>query len=352
MRILYMSCHEILEYDELKLFTDLGHECYSLGAYTQPGGEHHRKRPSIPGLPYDPHFIELALQYDRRKLHPEMLEGIDMVIVMHSIEFLTMSDEAGNEIGNWPLFKDFIARGGRVVWRSIGQSIPSFEEKLRPLRNEGLQVVRYSPREQTIANNVGADALIRFYKDEREFQGWTGAQEQIINFSQSLKTRGDFLGYEIYQQVTRPFKRKVYGPNNADLGPELDGGLLTYDEQKQAYRDNRCYFYHGTYPASYTLTFIEALMTGIPIVSVGPEIGNSKDFAFQRTFEVPDIISTGKNGFVSDDPKKLQEYIRLLMSDAKLAKTISLYARQTAVELFGRETISKQWADFFAGSAK
>lgn len=348
-RILYFSCHEILEYDELRLFSDLGYECFSLGAYTQPGGEEHRKRPPLE-LPYDPHFIELALQYDKRKIHPEMLEGIDIVIIMHTPGFLgyvgkhDWSPDLGE--GNWPLFRDFIKRGGRVIWRSIGQSIPHVEEKLRPFRDEGLEVVRYSPAEDTIQGNVGSDAMIRFYKDPDEWTGWTGDKVSVVNFTQSLKQRADFTGYHTIEKVFQGLPAKVYGPGNEDLG-ELHGGLLTNDQQHQTMRQARAFFYHGTYPASYTLSFIEAMMTGVPVVAVGAEHGNSRDmFPNQWTYEVPQIIQNGVNGYVSDNPAELRRYVEGLLHDYGKAKAMSAFGRARAIELFGKKKIAAQWKEF------
>lgn len=348
-RILYFSCHEILEYDELKLFTELGHECYSLGAYTQPGGEEHRKRPPL-ALPYDPHFIELSLQYDRRKIHAEMLEGIDIVIIMHNPSFLGFvskhdwHEDLGD--GNWPLFREFIKKGGRVIWRSIGQSIPHVEQKLKPFRDEGLEIVRYSPAEDTIEGNVGSDAMIRFYKDPDEYKGWTGDNVSVVNFTQSLKQRSDFTGYYLMRKLFREVPAKVYGPGNDDLG-ELSGGLVTYQQQLEILKQSRAFFYHGTYPASYTLSFIEAMMTGVPIVAVGPGRGNGRNmFPAQMTYEIPDIIQNNINGYVSDDPYVLCQDLQLLLRDYGHARSISAFGRSRAIELFGKAKIKQEWKEF------
>lgn len=341
MRILYLSCHEILEYDELKLFTELGHECYSLGAYTHPYGDEGRKRPGIPDMPYDPHFIELATRYDK-ELHPEMLEKMDIVIVMHVPEYIEK---------NWPVLKEhMIDKGKRVVWRSIGQSIPHVEERLATYRQQGLEIVRYSTAEGTIERNIGADAVIRFYKDPEEYKGWTGDTPRVINFTQSLKQRGEFCGYKPTMAALAGFDAKVYGPGNDDLG-DLSGGLLTNDEQLEAFRKNRVYFYHGTYPASYTLSFIEAMMTGIPMVCVGPSIGNGPMFAGQRTYEIPDMITNGVNGFVSDDVEVLRDSIKQLIEQPELARKISAAGRELAIELFGKDKIKQEWENFLTGGS-
>ncbi len=336
-KILYLSCHEILEYDELKLFSELGFECYSLGAYTQPGGENHRKRPSL-DLPYDPHFIELALQYPKEHLHEEQLAGIDIVIIMHTTEVVT---------NNWPLFKKFIDKGGRVIWRTIGQSIPAREAEIMDARREGLEIVRYSPAEETIEGYAGADAMIRFYKDPDEFKDWNGNDRRVINFTQSMRERGPFCGWGIYQQATRMLPRVIYGPNNENLGDKLNGGMLSADEQIKAYQNGRVYFYHGTYPASYTLTLMEAMMTGIPIVSVGENQGNSfQMFPKQKTFEVPSIIDNGLNGFCSDDPRELRDALESMLNDHNKARSIGLFGRQRAIELFGKAKIKSEWEAF------
>lgn len=341
MKILYLSCHEILEYDELKLLSELGHECYSLGAYTHPGGEESRKRPPLPNLPYDPHFIELSTRYSREEMHPEMLEGIDAVIIMHIPEWIEK---------NWGIFEPFIKRGGRLIWRSIGQSAPHQERKLQPYRDAGMEVVRYSPAEQSIEDNIGCDAMIRFGKDPNEYKDWNGAQLQVINFTQSMLQRAQFCGWEVTRAVIRPFKSKIYGPGNEELG-KMTGGLLTYEEQKQVMRDNRAYFYHGTYPASYTLAFIEAWMTGIPVVAVGPAHGNGKDFGKQRTYEIHELIANGVNGFWSDDVTELQGYIARLFDDHEFARQIGFMGRQRAIELFGIDEIKGRWKQFLDGKA-
>lgn len=338
MKILYLSVHEILEFDELKLFTEMGHECYSLGAYTNPYGDEGRKRPGIPEMPFDPQFNNLAVRYSKDELHPEMLEGKDVVIIMHEPSFIEK---------NWPVFEPYIKNGGHVVWRSIGQSIPSVERRLEPFRLQGLKVVRYSPAEATIENNIGMDAMIRFYKDPEEFKGWTGHDKQVITIGQSMRTRGKFCNFEAFANATEGFERRLYGPNNDDSG--IPGGYLTYDEMKAVLRDSRVYFYTGTHPASYTLNFMEAMMTGIPIVAIGNGLGNSKDFPNQMTYEVTQIIKNGHTGFYSDSIEDLRNFITKLMNDDQLAAQISKHARQKAIELFGKEQVKKDWKNFLGG---
>lgn len=327
MKILYLSCHSILEYDELKLFEELGLDYFSLGSYIDPGRPVDPIRPSLKHRP-DEWYIQNAPM--REKLTPEFIERFDTIIVMHVPQWI---------IANWPVIKH-----KRVIWRTIGQSTPEVERRLAPYRAEGLQVLRYSPREQYIKDNMGFDGMIRFYKDPLEFNHWTGGGNEVITFAQDMKHRGEYTNPDIWLKVVEGFNAKVYGPKNEEMG-EYSGGFCSYEQMKQKMRDARVYFYTGTQPASYTLNFIEALMTGVPIVALGPKYANSLELAGD-TYEIPDIIQNGVNGFWSDDVDELRGYIKSLVNKKSLANHISAGGRDTAIKLFGKDTIKMYWQKF------
>ncbi len=290
-KILYISCHGVLQEDERLLLTELGHEVTVVG------------------------FGQMVKP-----------EGYDIIWFMHLPEYL---------VANWEYIKH-----KRVIFRSIGQMVPHQELMLQPLVAEGLQIVRYSPYEETIKDYAGQTALIRFYKDENIFKGWTGEKEQVINFTQSLYQRADYCGYETMMKVMEPFPHKIYGWNNEPLGQHW-GGAVTVEEQVKILQQNRVFFYTGTYPASFTLSFIEAMMTGIPIVAVGDELGNGSMFPDQKTYEVTEWLE-----LYSDNVLQLQNYIKFLFEDEEIAKEFSVVQRELAISLFGKQKIKKQWEDF------
>jgi glycosyltransferase involved in cell wall biosynthesis len=111
---------------------------------------------------------------------------------------------------------------------------------------------------------------------------------------------------------------------------------------KEMLRRARFYFYTGTMPAPYTLGFIEALMTGIPIVAIGDELAYDS-FYQQDTYEVADLIKNNVSGLVSDDIPTLIKNCHQLLEDKQLAKRISSNGRRLAVETFGKEIIRRQW---------
>ena len=337
MKILFLSCHTVLEFDDLILLNELGYEVFSPGTYWKPESGGDGIRPPLPQLKYKEDWINSFNQIGKRfpeedgKLHltKDLVDQFDIIIVMYLPNFI---------IKNWEVLK-----GKKVIWRTIGQSISSIETLLKPYR-DGLRILRYSPRELTIPGFIGMDGLIRFYKDPEIYKNWTGKKSFVINFTQSMQQRNTACGWKYFQEVTKPFPRKLFGPQNNQLGYGM--GKVTYQQQLREYRENRCYFYTGTHPASYTLNYIEAWMTGIPIVALGSKLGNSTDFPNHDLYEVSDLIQNGVNGFVSDDIQTLRNYISRLLKDSDLAQTISEKGRAEAIRHFDKNMIKLAWKDF------
>ena len=328
MKIHYLSCHSILEYDEVSILTELGHEVFSNGAYLDPAGHISLPRPGIPNAKYYPEYAEIARRTSRTQLPNELIDPFDVIIVMHLPEIL---------FENWEKIKH-----KRVIWRTIGQSVPWIEKRISELKKEGLEIVRYSPAEERLPNYAGSDALIRFYKDPAEFGGWEGKDISVLNATQSFKGRRDFVGYDPYMAITDGFPRVVLGGGNEDLGA-LSGGDVSYDVLKARMRDHRAYLYSGTWPASYTLSFIEAWMTGIPVIAVGQDIWNKPHGGKFPIYEVPSLIDNGVNGFVSNNIEELRGYVKSLLENKDLADRIGMAGRIKAIETFGKAAIKEQW---------
>ena len=309
----------------------MGHKVISYGTYYKPD-QPGVLRPGIPNLFFDGELRSAVMQSSKDDLHPLLIEWADVIIIMHITQWIE---------NNWSKIKD-----KRVVWRSIGQSIPDIELKLEPYRRGGLQIVRYSPTEKRMRKYIGEDAVIRFYKDENEFNGYVGDKEQVMTIAQAMCNPGREreLSWGIYNKVVKDLPAKLFGLGNECAG-DLWGGQLGYDEMKSELRQNRCYFYTGTKPAPYTLGFIEAMMTGIPIVAIGRGIAYD-EFYEQDTYEASDLIQSGVNGFASDKIDELRDYIKELLNNQRFAKKISVEGRNTAVKLFGKAIIRHNWENF------
>lgn len=336
LKLLYLSCHSILEWDELTMFTEMGIECFSDGVYLDPAGHKSLPRPAVKGMQTHPDFEVLSRKFPKTHLPQEVIDWADVIMIMHTPEWVTE---------NWDRIKH-----KTVIWRSIGQSTPHVENMIRRMRYEGLKIVRYSPAEKDIPDYLGEDAMIRFYKDPSEFCEWNGQTRQLINISQSLKARRDFCHYDPMMTIMEGFPATVFGSGNDDLGP-LNGGEQPFELLKDHLRDNRAFVYGGTWPAPYTLSFIEAWMTGIPIIALGTELAENipavPSNARLHYYEIPSLIVNGVDGFYADNYEQLRSFAHNLLEDFELAKRIGAAGRTHAIDIFGKDNIKKQWEEFF-----
>lgn len=336
MKIQYISDHSVLEYDEVQLLLDLGHEVFSNGAYIDPAGHITLPRPALRGAKTYPQFMELARTTARTDMPAELIDPFDVIIVMHSPNVI---------LQNWSKLKE-----KTVIWRSIGQSVAHIEQKLAPCRAEGLKIVRYSPKEKLIPGFIGEDAMIRFYKDENEYKDWTGEDHNVVSFAQSLKGRRQFCHYEEIMGVIEAFDGKVYGPGNEDLGP-YNGGQVPYEAQVKLMQRATVMPYGGTWPAPYTLSFIEAMMTGLPIVAISKALAHYKQYEAIDFYEVDEILAQ-IGGIVCDTPESMIHQTNKLLSDPEHAANISRKQRELAISMFGKKVISEQWREFLDGLGK
>lgn len=241
---------------------------------------------------------------------------------------------------NWDAFKNLT-----TIWRTNGQSVPAQELAMSVLKKSGrLKILRYSPTERYIGSYAGEDALIRFYKDEDEFSGWTGKKKQVLTVGNAIERRGDWCGWPIFDSVTKPFSRVLAGPESETLSYGI--GEQSFENLKELYRSSRVYFYMGTWPACYTLNFIEAWMTGIPIVALGPKKGNMPGHF--STYEIPDLFSGGMFGFCSDNNDDLRYRINELLTRDDLAAIVSSIGRAKAIAIFGKKVIKPLWQEFIS----
>jgi hypothetical protein len=334
-RIVLCLSHSIEEHDQLKLLHGLGHEVFSIGGYINPGAPHDDKRPALAHIPAHPDLqaaVDAIGSPDNlgaaQELIPDaILDWADTIIYHHYLDRL---------YGQWPRIRDWL-RGDanrRVIWRSVGQSVEGNERTAVPFRREGLERVAYSPKEQNIPGYSGHDALIRFYADPEEWKGWHGSEPTVIQVTQHLAQRDPYTNYGFWEQATRGLNRMPLGPGSEAIGGP---GSLTYPEMQEWLRNARVYLYTGTQPASYTLGLIEAMMTGIPVVSIGPSHHNVFPYG-PLLFEGADLVPGCENS------TQARQYIEDALARPQVL--MSQEQRLKAIELFGKDTIAAQWAEY------
>ena len=113
MKLLYLSCHEVLEYDEVTLFQEMGIDVVSLGETAVA-----RLRPATCQPGADQECV--AGEGDPRDhLTRRFVDRFDAIVVMHESAWI---------VNNWE-----VIRHKPVIWRTIGQSLPERELMMQSL---------------------------------------------------------------------------------------------------------------------------------------------------------------------------------------------------------------------------
>lgn len=354
MRILLLTAHSIAEYDDLRMLTDLGADTFSIGAYTLPDAPGDRTRPPLDSAPTHPDLAALcALQRERyaelpaewhawavdpakADLHPEIIEWADVVICHHYLD-------------RWIIPQWAKLRGKRVIWRTCGQSDPDLELAMSRLRADGLQIVRYSPREREAfegrrdANGLvpgtgtgtwaGSDAMIPFGKYPSDYPEWTGDWKVVGNVTQDLPGRGAAVGLGFWRAATANLPAVPAGGGSEKIGGT---GFLSYPAMLDYLRRIRAYLYLGTAPASYTLGLIEAMMVGVPVLSIAAESWAGP----AELFDGADLA-----GYSARTPEEAEEKLRQILEDDGYAELLRTYQRRSA-RRFHMENVAPMWGAF------
>ena len=137
-------------------------------------------------------------------------------------------------------------------------------------------------------------------------------------------------------------RKATEGLDTTWVGPGTEvmpGGLgkVSPDELKELLRECRAMLYTGTQPASYTLALIEAMMTGAPVVSIGPS--RMRLFPYSpRLFEGHRIAP-----LYAEETGEANLLLRELLHDPFHAARVGAVSRARAIALFGRDRIADAW---------
>ncbi len=336
-RVLLLASHAVAEYDDVRMFTDMGYDVFAPGGYEVPGTEGEGIRPTLPDAPAHPDLVarlnEVRSLYGdpgdlidvgKARLHDDIIDWADVIICHHFPDRWIA--------GQWDRIKH-----KRVIWRTCGQSNVGLEQFMS---RTGLEIVRYSPKEQGHYTRkgffAGQDALIRFGKYPADYGPWIGDGEWVVNVTQNMAQRGSSCGVDFWRAATKNLPARPAGAGSKILPGGV--GLLTYPEMLDYLTHARAYLYTGTTPASYTLGLIEAMLSGVPVVSIGTW---SWGAAWDGEDLFDDIALLKAN-----DPETAAHWLRAFLHDPEAAAGHGELGRQRAVDLFGIETIAPQWREY------
>lgn len=338
-RMLLIIDHDSFEYNQIKLFTELGFEIFSIGIYKDPELQ---PRPYSPVLKNIKKNKELIDHFDR--LNPEgFVYGKNKLNLDKS--FISKFDAI--MIGwlldpveeYWDLFVDLDIP---VIYQSLGQSCGPREVKLKEYTNRGLYIVRMSDSEKYFHNYCGHDAIIDLNIDDNYFKQfeWVGDDNSVLTVKSAFKRRLHNVEGQIYLKSIVGIPANLYGTHNEDFSANFNKGSVTRDKLKDLYVHSRVSISLPTYPCPCILSFKESMMVGLPIVCLGPSNA-------YPTYAEYKYIQNGVNGFYDRDPSQINKYCKMLLEDYELARNISKAGRESALRYFSTNVIVKQWKELF-----
>lgn len=333
MNILYYSVHQVLEDDEVRCFQRLGHNVVCLGTSGIYGAAQNFRAPiqfSSTEIGLYKAFEAMGGRYkfgdkiEDINIPHEFMRLIDVTIVMYVTEFISHF---------WK-----VLHAKPVVWRTIAQGIDIFDDVLRPFRKAGLRIVRKSPMERP-ANTIGQDAIIRFGKSPEFYNGWAGDKSQIVTFTHTYKQRYEH-DLADYQMIVKDLPALLGGAGNETVPNSI--GAVSAEEQCQLLRSSQVYLYASAINVPYTLNFIEAWMTGIPVVVHSP-LDRQGPY-----FEIDRLMTDNVNGFICRTVEETRARLAHLLRDEKERVRIGQAGRHSAISIFGEARNQSEWASFLA----
>ena len=192
-------------------------------------------------------------------------------------------------------------------------------------RTADLQLVFISPAKQSDWDLPGHVTLPGI--DLEDYAGYDGDETRVLSVGNFMPQRDLMLGYSTQRQLLRGLPWTLLGLNPPETGARF---TRSWEDLKHCFRSHRAYLNTTVdgYEDGYNLAMLEAMATGMPVVS---------------TANASSPISDGTNGFVSNDLPYLSRQLRLLLERHELARGLGQAARETVGQEFPIAAFVERW---------
>jgi len=163
--------------------------------------------------------------------------------------------------------------------------------------------------------------------DPDEYDGYEGSRAVALRVANQVLARRERCAWDAHLAIVEGHASILVGHN-----PGLDGVVAagSWQDLRQCYREHRAYVHTAGIGLDdgYNLGVVEAMMTGMPIVSLAlPE----------------SPVRDGDNGYASDDVGYLNARLGELLCDRERARDLGRRARESARELFSIAAFVQGW---------
>ncbi|MFO7976395.1 MAG: glycosyltransferase family 4 protein, partial [Candidatus Hydrogenedentota bacterium] len=178
--------------------------------------------------------------------------------------------------------------------------------------------------------------VIRPGVDVDNYGNYTGEVPAVIRVGNLMRTRDLMFDVDFQEQVCAGISNRVVGEN-----PRIPESkpAKSFEELRAIYQSHRCYLHvtREKYEDGYNLSMLEAMATGMPVVSLANPTSPLTD---------------GKDGFLSYDAEVLRGHINNLLEDLGLAREIGARGRETVAREFPIELFAEQWRETILSAAE
>tara|TARA_Y100001949_G_scaffold167942_1_gene166112 strand:- start:399 stop:1409 length:1011 start_codon:yes stop_codon:yes gene_type:complete len=160
----------------------------------------------------------------------------------------------------------------------------------------------------------------------------TEREARVLSVVNDWMQRDWCCGFRLWQQITGHPESKMPLRVLGDT-PGLSIAAESAEHLIQEYRRSRI-FLNTSLISPVPTSLLEAMACGCAVVTTA-------------TCMIPEIIKNGKNGYISNDPNQLREYVNKLLSDESLATELGIAARETVINNFSLNNFVNRWNEVF-----
>ena len=309
LRILSFNWHE----PYLCMLAATGHQFYIFEPLTANGLSRRwdeRMRPL-------PENVTIVSEPDMREMLEQ--EQFDLIICQNARDIIAVSER--QNIPKVLVFHNKLTTEIGLGGNSISRE--SYLKQLEPhLRSVTKVFISQSKKEDWAMDG----SVIPPGINAQEYSGYEGEKAQILRVGNMLRERDLMMGFSEQEAICEGFSSSIVG-QNPTLGTSVSG---SWEELKSHYRQNRLYLNttKEPYEDGYNLSMLEAMATGMPVVSLANPTSP---------------LSDGRDGFVSADIETLRGRVSELLADRELALKMGKAARECVIKKFPIKKFVARW---------
>jgi len=169
------------------------------------------------------------------------------------------------------------------------------------------------------------DNVVTFGVDVEDYLPYSGEKPEGLRICNFIDKRRKILLWDFYEEAFGDIPVRLVGHNPGMAGVS---SAASWDELKRLLQSHRFYIHTADprYEAGYNMASVEAMAAGLAVV------GNRHPGS---------PVVHGVSGFLSDDPRELGDYARLLLADRHLAASMGREARKVAADRFSLRKFSE-----------